>query len=164
MDKVAVAKPGAVAFAGTAKEQDLAARIHEYMVRQGLMFAVDKPISVPLERIVAGVARHYPNVPAAALTGQVEAALAANPPVFAVQETADRGVVVVTTKSGRHPYNDDDPRHMLRHRLNPEATAVSAQESRTMTDGWMASAQARTDNFTIFNMEPAAEAAVGPAR
>ena len=163
MEKVAVAaKPGGVTFAGTSDEQELAARVHEFMARQGLMYAVDRPITVSLERIVAGVSRHYPKVSADTLTKRVTAALVANPTVFAAQET-NGSVTYVTTKSGRHPYTDVDTRHMLRHRLNPEATPVSAQESRNMTDSWMASAQSRTE-VPIFNMEPAAEAAVGPAR
>ena len=115
MEKVAVAKPGGVTFAGTPEEQELAARVHEFMARQGLMYAVDKPITVPLERIVAGVARHYQGVAAEALTTRVTAALAANPTVFAAQETDGR-VAYVTTKSGRHPYTDADTRHMLRQR------------------------------------------------
>jgi hypothetical protein len=111
-----------------------------------------------LDRIVAGLGRTTPGVKPA----KVAAALAANPDVFAREEN-EGTVTYVTTKSGHHPYHGDDGRHMLSQRLNPDATPVSSQESRNLTEGWMARAAARAENFTIF-MEPAAEAAVGPAR
>jgi hypothetical protein len=160
MEKAAVANPSGIAFAGTAEEQALAAQIHEAMRRQPqvMMYAADRAITMTLDRIVAAARRANPKVSAAA----VQAALTANPDMFARQET-DGTVSYVTTKSGHHPYHGDDGRHMLSQRLNPDATPVSSQESRNMTEGWMARAAARAENFTIF-MEPAAEAAVGPAR
>ena len=125
---------------------------------QVMMYAADRAITMTFDRIMAGLHRATPAVKPAA----VQKALAANADFFARQETA--GVVAyVTTKSGHNPYQGDDGRHMLSQRLNPDATPVSSQELRNLTDGWMARAAARAENFTIF-MEPAAEAAVGPAR
>lgn len=160
MEKAAVANPSGLAFAGSADEQALAARVHELMRRQPqvMMYAADRAITMTLDRIMTGLSRATPNVKATA----VQKALTANADFFARQET-DGGVAYVTTKSGHNPYQGDDGRHMLSQRLNPDATPVSSQESRNLTEGWMARAAARAENFTIF-MEPAAEAAVGPAR
>jgi hypothetical protein len=160
MEKAAVANPSGIAFAGSSDEQELAARVHEVMRRQPqvMMYADDRAITMTLDRIMAGLSRTTPNVKPA----KVRAALDANPDVFARQES-DGTVTYATTKSGRHPYSGDDGRHMLSQRLNPDATPVSTQESRNLTEGWVARAATRAENFTIF-MEPAAEAAVGPAR
>ena len=160
MEKAAVANPSGITFAGSPEEQTLAARVHELMRRQPqvMMYADDRAITMTLDRIVAGLGRSTPGVKPA----KVQAALAANPDVFARQES-DGTVAYATTKSGRHPYGGDDGRHMLSQRLNPDATPVSTQESRNLTEGWVARAATRAENFTIF-MEPAAEAAVGPAR
>src|SRR6476661_10662872 len=103
MEKAAVATPAGLTFAGKPEEQELASRIHELMRRQGMMFAADSPITTPLDRMVAGVSRYYPGMAPATLEKRITAALAANPDMFARQETDGR-VTYVTTKSGRHPY------------------------------------------------------------
>ena len=162
MDKALVVSPTGITFAGTPEEQELAACAHDFMRRQGLMFGTDSPITTAIERLVSGVSRAYPGLDAALLTIRLEAALAANSTVFARQEAGGK-VVYVTTKSGRHPFVDDQARHMLRQRLNSDATPISSQESRSLTDNWVARAAARAENFTIF-VEPSVEPAPGTVR
>ncbi len=145
-------------FEGKADQQELAAKVFELMRRQGMLYAADAPIVTPLDRIVQGLQRAYPDVSADKLRSRVEAALKANGQVFARVESGG-AVAYETTKSGKHRVNADEGRHMFRQRLNADARAVSEEESRELTDGWIAQAQARAESFTIFQ-EPAAEAAV----
>ena len=138
-------------LAGSPDEQALAARVHELMRRQPqvMMYAADRAITMTFDRIIGRLASRHARREACR---RAKGAGRATPIFSARQETA--GVVAyVTTKSGHNPYQGDDGRHMLSQRLNPDATPVSSQESRNLTDGWMARAAARAENFTIF-MEP----------
>jgi hypothetical protein len=166
MNSATVAAKGGPAFEGTPAQQELAAKAFDLMRRQGMLFAADAPIVVTLDRLVQGLSRSYPKVAADKLKDQVTAALEANPGVFTRQEVKG-AVAYETTKSGQRPIDMTDTRHMFRHRLNDDAREVTEQESRTLTEGWIAQAQARAESFTIFQ-EPAAQAAVsgqwqGPA-
>ncbi|HUS15251.1 MAG TPA: hypothetical protein VM536_09570, partial [Chloroflexia bacterium] len=146
------------AFAGTTEQQELAAKAFDLMRRQGMLFAADAPIVVALDRLVQGLSRSFPKIPAAKLADQVTAALDANTAVFARQETG--GIVSYqTSKSGQARFVDDQSRHMFRQRLNGAASAVTEEESRSLTEGWIAQAATRSESFSIFQ-EPAAEAAV----
>ncbi len=155
-------------FTGSAAQSALAAQAFDLMRRQGILYAADAPITVSLDRLVQGLARHYPQMSADKLRAQVVAALDANAAVFTRLESGGT-VAYSTTKSGGGAANVlDQTRYMFRRRLNNEARDVTAQESHELTDGWIAQAQARaSEAFTIFQ-EPAAEAAVagrwsGPA-
>jgi len=168
MSSGTVAATSGPSFTGTAGQSALAAQAFDLMRRQGMLYAADAPITVPLDRLVQGLTRHYPKLSAEKLRAQVVTALDANPAVFTRQETGET-VAYVTTKSGGGAANVlDQTRYMFRQRLNGEARDVTEQESHELTEGWIAQAQARTsDAFTIFQ-EPAAEAAVagrwsGPA-
>ncbi len=166
MNSATVAAKGGPAFEGTAEQQELAAKAFDLMRRQGMLFAADAPIVVSLDRLVQGLSRSYPKVAGDTLKQQVTAALDANPAVFTRQETKG-AVAYETTKSGQRKIDTTDARHMFRHRLNDDAREVTEQESRSLTEGWIAQAQARAESFTIFQ-EPAAQAAVsgqwqGPA-
>ena len=160
MSSGTVAATSGPSFTGTEAQTALAAQAFDLMRRQGMLYAADAPITVPLDRLVQGLTRHYPKLSADKLRAQVVAALDANPAVFTRQDTGEI-VAYSTTKNGGGVGNVlDQTRYMFRHRLNGAARDVTEQESHELTEGWIAQAQARSsDAFTIFQ-EPAAEAAV----
>jgi hypothetical protein len=166
MSSGTVAAKSGPTFEGTSAQQELAAKAFDLMRRQGMLYAADAPIVAPLDRLVQGLSRSYPKLSPDKLRAQVQEALAANGSVFTRREAG--GVVSYeTTKSGQSVRAIDQSRHMFRQRLNADAREVTEEESRELTEGWIAQAQARSESFTIFQ-EPAAEAAVagrwqGPA-
>src|SRR4051794_10989380 len=127
MNTASVTAKSGPAFEGTGAQQELAEKVFELMRRQGMLFAADTPIVVGLDKIVQGLTRSYRDVPPDQLRAQIEAPLAATPAVFSRRATGG-AVAYETTKSGKRRVEDDESRHMFRHRLNADARPVTEQE------------------------------------
>jgi hypothetical protein len=93
------AKP-ATAFAGSAREQEVAAKVLSLMLSRGMFMATDAPIRLPMNAIVQFLEGQGEEHAGESL----DAAVRANPSVFSV-EGADDERTLVTTKSGRAPTN-----------------------------------------------------------
>ena len=125
--------PG-ISFAGSGKDQETASRIFELMRAHGMFMSDNAPIRVRQEDIVAFLSSRD-GVSAA----DVEAAIAANTAVFAVETDAHGAAVVVTTRAGHPPVPaGDGNRHSFAQRLmTPEpkpTTPVAPVRERLRVD------------------------------
>ncbi len=111
------------AFAGTADEQQLAHELLRALQFQGQLFASGTPVRQPMAALAEyATARKLVTGDAAS---QVEAAVRANPAVFAL-ETANEQVIVVTTREGISPlYHGEDLTHTFRTRLTEPTASVA---------------------------------------
>lgn len=109
----------------SAPQQGLADRAHQLLLRRASVVAYGSKISAPLAMLASGL-----GVDAA----QVEQALAANPQLFTREERGGQvyfGIEKPGLRSAR--VTDWKPEHDLANRLNPDAIAISPEESRLMT-------------------------------
>ena len=111
-----------VTFAGSAAEQSLAREILQVMQSQGRFFASDMPIRQPLAALAEYatarklVAKNAPHA--------VEAAVRANPAIFALEGEGDARVVA-TTREGVSPVPAmEDILHTFRNRLTEPVAEV----------------------------------------
>src|SRR3954464_1659636 len=114
----------APALAGSAEEQAVAQEILLVMRAQGRFFASGIPIRQPLSALAAYVAaRKLAKGDAATI---VEAAVRANPAIFAVEGEGD-DLSVITTRAGPAPTPAaDDNRHSVRRLSEPQAAPAPA--------------------------------------
>jgi hypothetical protein len=86
----------AVEFAGSAEERELARRVFEVLRARGRFMSADAPIRASMASVAAFLAAQ------GADAGRLEAAIAANPAVFAVEEVGEDRILA-TTRGGRAP-------------------------------------------------------------
>lgn len=104
-------------FEGTDEERRLAEQIAGLARLQGRFFSVNAPIILKLDELVAFFASQGKGDPAK-LAGAIDAALSANPAVFARSETDDGAVTFATTRAGRAPVAEAaDQAHTLAERF-----------------------------------------------
>jgi hypothetical protein len=118
-----------VAFRGTKEEQELATRAFEIIKRKYPLYAVNAPMKMALAAIVENLTRaggQFAGTKPADLGPKLEAALHANPEVFADMGSGD----FATTKAGHAPNaGGADRSHTFRERLNQGATQLDAQKA-----------------------------------
>ncbi len=87
-----------VAFSGTAEQKRVASAAFDVMRAHGRFMAIDMPIRVSLESLVGFLNRDGSSM----VEEKVEAALAANPDVFAIEHLEEQ-TLITTTRTGRAP-------------------------------------------------------------
>ncbi len=102
-------------FTGSAEEQALARRIFEIMAGQGSLNARDALIRQSLDNLAAFFAEQDSSTPEHMLP-RIEAAVAANPAVFA-REERDDVVFIATSRRGVSSGRQADKRHTFAQRL-----------------------------------------------
>ncbi len=105
-------------------QQDLADRAYKLLLRRATIVAHGSTVSAPLTMLASGLS---------AEVAAVEAALSANPQTFSREERGEQ-VYFGIEKSGLRADRVADwkPQHDLAHRLNPDATVITPEESRQM--------------------------------
>jgi hypothetical protein len=100
-------------FTGTKRERELAERVLGLMVARGMFMSANAPIKVSLASIAAFLEAQGE----ADARAQIEAAVAANPDRFGIEETGDEQFLV-TTKDGLRPSDVRPPdRHTFASRF-----------------------------------------------
>ncbi|HEX9990422.1 MAG TPA: hypothetical protein VGE45_18330 [Chloroflexia bacterium] len=131
-----------IAFEGTAKEQELAARAFEVMKRKGMLFGANSPIKMTVESIAQALTKEGAPLSGEdpqALASKLEATLRKNKAVFA---PGDKGEYV-TTKAGHAPHSGgSENTHTFKDRLNTGATTLDQEASKE----YAASLVSRTAN------------------
>lgn len=123
-----------ISFSGTGQVQETAARVFEILRAHGMFMADNAPIRVKQEDLIAFVTGK-----GTLTAADVEAAIAENPSVFAVETDADGAAVVATTRRGQAPAPEaDGSLHTFAQRLmTPEpkpATPVVPVRERVRVD------------------------------
>jgi hypothetical protein len=115
-DKAIVAAGTDIAWAGTASQQKLAARVFEAIRLQGSFF----PANVPIRQTLANLASYIATqdkADEAAVASQIDAALKANSAVFRREEDGDT-VTYATTRLGYYTEPVIDDKHSFAQRLH----------------------------------------------
>lgn len=102
-------------FLGNEEQQQLAKEIFQLMVMQGALFAVDAPIRQTRSNLVQFLAEQK-QIDPDSLAAAIDAAILANPSVFAREEIED-DVVYITSRSGTYRPQTEDLSHMFKDRL-----------------------------------------------
>lgn len=129
----------APAFAGSAAEQALARELMQVMRFSGQLYSSYTPIRQPLAALTAYVTTR--NLTTGDAAAAVEAAVRANPTVFALQ-TEDGTMYVVTTKDGvvPQPFLEDTSHRLVTRLTEPAPTPVVAPrpivERETINTNW----------------------------
>ncbi len=127
-------------FHGTASEKRLADTIFRAFDQQGRFMSIDAAIRLPLDVIVEFVNQGESSVE----QKKIEAAIAANLGIFAV-ERGDDQVTVITTRLGRPPMDEIIPfSHSFRTRFltpkpKPETPAIPVRARVRMDPSWATS-------------------------
>ncbi|HET8631867.1 MAG TPA: hypothetical protein VFL91_30955 [Thermomicrobiales bacterium] len=109
---------GTTTFEGSDEERRLAEQIVQLARLQGRFFSVNAPINLKLDELVGFFASQDKGRDPAELAGAIDAALSANPAVFARGETDDGAVTFTTTRGGRAPVAaPEDMAHTLAERF-----------------------------------------------
>ncbi|MGN6362608.1 MAG: hypothetical protein ACTHNK_19705 [Thermomicrobiales bacterium] len=129
-------------FTGSDDERQLAEQIYDLARFQGRFFAATAPIRLKRDELVGflGSQKGYKRLSTTTLAERVDTALAANPAVFAREETDDGAVTFLTTRAGTAPAaRVEDQLHTLAERF---ATPVAApppppkKEAPRIADAW----------------------------
>jgi hypothetical protein len=129
-------------YAGSDEERQLAEQIFQLVGLQGRFFAATAPIRLKRDELVGflGGQKGYKRFSAATLAAHVDAAVAANPAVFAREETADGAVTYVTTRRGAAPAELlVDRLHTLAERFTTPVAAPPPppkKEAPRIADAW----------------------------
>ena len=126
-----------VQFAGSDEDRDLAAKLLGLMRARGRFMSANAPIRLSLETI----AEYFEGTGVTGAETRLRAAVAANAPVFAIEEIDGQSVVVTTRRGIRAVEVDGQGRHDFAQRLmtpqpKPERPPVPVRERPRIDERW----------------------------
>ncbi len=156
-----------VAFHGTKEEQEMAARAFDVVKRKYPLYAVNAPMKMSLAAIAEMLTKAggpYAGTKPADLATRLEAALQANPDVFADMGDGE----FATTKAGHAPNTGGaDSTHTFRERLNQEATVLAPEEAEEYKTHLQSQSSSRAEKSAMLEEveieEMPSRSVVGPA-
>ena len=143
-----------IAFQGTIEEQELALRAFEAIKRKHVLHGVNAPIKMTAAAIAEALTKSggpMAGTKASDLAPRLEAAMRANPAVFA---EGDHGEFY-TTKSGRAPsVTRSENTHTFKERLKSDATELDADAARQYHSTLVSKSASRAERSALLESVP----------